>query len=190
MNSKDALYESQCWGRFQKGDADAYREIYEKYFDRLFNYCFRVLQNTDDCQDLLQEYFTKLWVNRSSLPPAQNTEAFLVSLLKLRVIDALRSRHIREKQVLLYQSLQTGLLSEDPSQALLFREELEKFHHHLSQLPEQLRTVFRLHYLEARSVDEIALLSAKSPQTVRNQLNQASSRLRMQLRGQFPTMLF
>ncbi len=190
MNAKEALNETQCWSRFQDGDVNAYQEIYERYFDRLFNYSFRVLQDAHDCQDLLQEYFTRLWVNRKSLPLPENTEAFLVSLLKLRVIDALRSRHIREKHILLYQSLRTDPGTEDASGALLFREEMKKFHHHLAQLPEQLRIVFCLYYFEARPVEEIARLSSKAPQTVRNQINQATTRLRMQLRGQFPTMLF
>ncbi|MFY0255189.1 RNA polymerase sigma factor [Chitinophaga sp. 30R24] len=189
MNT-NALNEKDCWTRFQNGAAAAYRQIYEKHWNKLFNYSYQIIQDYDDCKDLMQDYFTQLWLNRASFPVPDNVEAFLMSLLKYRVIDFLRKKHIRQKHTILFNTLQRYQGSLDGSDPLLFNEELEKFYNCFSQLPEQLRTVFRLHYIDAMSIEEIAAASAKSKQTIRNQLNIAATRLKKQLKNNFPAILF
>ncbi len=186
----DVLAEKECWVQFQQGCAGAYRQIYESHWDSLFNYAYEVLQRYDDCKDLLQDYFTQLWLNREKLPVPENTGGFLMSLLKFRVIDCIRKKHIRGKHIILYAALQPDPYTEDAAGPLLFREEMEKFYQCYHSLPEQLRLVFKMHYFEALSVEEIALRSAKSKQTVRNQLNIATTRLRTQLKNSFPVFLF
>jgi RNA polymerase sigma-70 factor (family 1) len=180
----------ECWALFKEGHSLAYRQIYEQHWDKLFSYSFRILQDYDDCKDLLQDFFTKLWINRETLPSPENAEAFLISLLKFRIIDTIRKKHIRRKHVDVYSSLLNELDTEGPSQSLIFREELAKLHQLVAQLPEQLKLVFRLHYFEALSVEEIAVRSSKSPQTIRNQINTATTRLRAQLRSSYMTWLF
>ncbi|MBC9929836.1 RNA polymerase sigma factor [Chitinophaga qingshengii] len=187
MNT-DVLKEQDYWTRFQNGDPVAYRHIYEKHWDKLFNYCYQVIPDADDCKDVMQDYFTQLWQHRAAFPVPDRTEAFLMTLLKYRVIDALRKKHIRHKHSLLFKALQDAE-GTDAYAPVLFREELEKFHQYFSELPEKLRSVFRLHYIDALSVEEIATLSSKSSQTVRNQLNIASGRLRAQLKDSLTSLL-
>ncbi|GEP91050.1 RNA polymerase sigma-70 factor, ECF subfamily [Chitinophaga terrae (ex Kim and Jung 2007)] len=175
----------ECWSLFKDGHTHAYREIYEQHYDKLYNYSFQVLQDYDDCKDLLQDFFTKLWMNRETLPIPDNPESFLVSLLKFRIIDVIRKKHVRRKHTDVYSSLLNEVDSDSPSQSVIFREELAKLHHLVAQLPEQLKLVFRLHYFEALSIDEISTQFSKSPQTVRNQLNTATTRLRAQLRNSY-----
>jgi RNA polymerase sigma factor (sigma-70 family) len=188
--NRDILEERDDWAGFQRGMATAYQRIYEKHWDKLFNYSYQVIQDYDDCKDLMQEYFTQLWQNRTSFPVPENTEAFLMSLLKFRVIDFLRKKHVREKHTLLFKTMQQASETGDAYAPILFKAELEKFHQCFHQLPEQLKTVFRLHYIEALSVEEIAFVSDKSKQTIRNQINIATNRLKSQLKNSFPSMLF
>jgi RNA polymerase sigma-70 factor (family 1) len=178
----------ECWNLFKDGHAQAYRQIYEQHYDKLFNYSFQLLQDYDDCKDLLQDFFAKLWINKESIPLPDNAEAFLLSLLKFRIIDTIRKKHIRRKHVDIYSSLLNDLETDNPSNTVIFREELVKLHDMVAKLPEQLKLVFRLHYFEALSVEEIALQYAKSPQTVRNQINIATTRLRAQLRNSYLTL--
>lgn len=181
--------EGRCWMSYKNGDPLAFKAIYEKHWDKLFNFSYNMLREEDDCKDLLQDFFAQLWINRFSIPVPDNGEAFLVALLKHRLIDFLRKKHIRDRHTLLYELLQAADTQGEAAEPLLFREELEKFSLFVSQLPEQLRSVFKMYHYDALPIAEIAALSAKSEQTVRNQLNLASGRLRSQLKGSFPLLL-
>jgi RNA polymerase sigma factor (sigma-70 family) len=47
--------------RAQAGNADAFGDLYLRYFDRLCRFCFRRLGNMSEAEDAAQESFTRAW---------------------------------------------------------------------------------------------------------------------------------
>ena len=49
---------------FQGGDIQAYNEIVARYKDRLTNYIYRYVGNYDECDDIVQDTFVKVYVSK------------------------------------------------------------------------------------------------------------------------------
>ena len=50
--------------RFQGGEIEAYNEIVARYKDRLTNYIYRYVGNFDECDDIVQDTFVKVYVSK------------------------------------------------------------------------------------------------------------------------------
>lgn len=50
--------------RFQEGDVQAYNEIVSRYKDRLTNYIYRYVGSYDECDDIVQDTFVKVYVSK------------------------------------------------------------------------------------------------------------------------------
>lgn len=50
--------------RFQEGNTDAYTEIVTRYKDKLTNFVYRYVGNYDDCDDIVQDTFVKVYVSK------------------------------------------------------------------------------------------------------------------------------
>ena len=49
---------------FQAGNVDAYTEIVNRYKDRLTNFIFRYVGNRDECEDIVQDTFVKVYISK------------------------------------------------------------------------------------------------------------------------------
>ena len=49
--------------RVQLGDEDAFAELYRRHHDRLYRYCLYRLGEAHEAQDVVQETFTRAWIN-------------------------------------------------------------------------------------------------------------------------------
>jgi RNA polymerase sigma-70 factor, ECF subfamily len=50
--------------KFQEGNSDAYTEIVYRYKDRLTNYVFRYVGSYDECDDIVQDTFVKVYTSK------------------------------------------------------------------------------------------------------------------------------
>src|ERR1041385_3566599 len=79
-----------------RGDLAAFEQLYDRYSSTLYALLIRILGNTDDAQEALQETFVKAWTNARMFDAARGSEvAWLISIARSRGIDRLRSRKIR-----------------------------------------------------------------------------------------------
>jgi RNA polymerase sigma-70 factor (ECF subfamily) len=49
---------------FQQGNLEAYNEIVSRYKDRLTNFVYRYVGNYDECDDIVQDTFVKVYVSK------------------------------------------------------------------------------------------------------------------------------
>lgn len=177
--------ETETWKDFQNGNKAAFEKIYSAHWQSLLKYTYSVIQDRNAAKDILQEYFMEIWEKRKVLPVPENTAAFLLFVLKHRIMNALRREHIREKHINIFSSLKEAAADNQVANAVLFREALQQLHEQVAALPPRMRQVFRMKFLEDMPVDQIAASLDISDQTVRNQLNAATHRLKAQLKNSF-----
>lgn len=63
INTKK-LTDEELIFNFQEGDTGAYNEIVARYKDRLTNYIYRYVGNYDDCDDIVQDTFVKVYTSK------------------------------------------------------------------------------------------------------------------------------
>lgn len=73
-------------------DEAAFRELYIRYKDRLWNYIFAFLKAVDESDDLIQEIFIQLWELRHSINPELSFSAFIYTIAKNKVLNYFRGK--------------------------------------------------------------------------------------------------
>ncbi|MDX9853496.1 MAG: sigma-70 family RNA polymerase sigma factor [Tenuifilaceae bacterium] len=66
--------------------------------NRLFGFCFKIVGNSDDAKDILQDIFTVLWQRRDKVADIQNVSAFVTTMARNKCIDYIRKNQAMAKQ--------------------------------------------------------------------------------------------
>ncbi len=70
--------EKFLWVRLCEGDREAFGEIYRRYFPLLFRYCIRFTTDRSLVKDMLQDFFSGLFLQRGGLAVPVNLKSYLL----------------------------------------------------------------------------------------------------------------
>src|SRR3989339_1311272 len=76
-------------------DQSSYKELFKRYWSKLYIYAYNVLHDKDVCEDIIQEVFTDLWTRRKSLQ-VENVSAYLYQSVKFQIYKQFRQRKLIE----------------------------------------------------------------------------------------------
>ena len=164
--------------RCRLGDLGAFEELYRAHSGRLFSVACRMVGNTADAEDLLQEIFLTAHRKLESFRGDASLGTWLYRLAMNQCLDHLRSRGARAGQV-------TDTLDDDPTLAdagsrtlaeqTVTKMDLERA---LAKLPEGCRAAFVLHDIEGLEHREVADALGIAEGTSKSQVHKARLRLR------------
>ena len=84
--------------RIAKGDDAAFVELYKRFAGSLYAMAQRMLEDTKEAEDALQEGFTYIWRKAATYDPARSSPfAWAVMITRNKAIDRLRARERIEK---------------------------------------------------------------------------------------------
>jgi RNA polymerase sigma-70 factor (family 1) len=136
--------------------ADAFKRLFEKYQEEIFNFLTYKIGDPDIAEDIVQDVFIKLWENRYNIKECESLKPYLYTLAKNLAINYMRHQNI----VIKYQQEQirrdSQQYSSNPHIELEHKELSEKVLKEIEKLPEQQRIVFMMSRLEQMSYREIA----------------------------------
>ena len=69
-------------------DAAEFKQQFLPYHRKLYRTAFRLTENPQEAEDMVQEAYLKLWNKRDELAGVLNTEAYCVTLVKNLCYDA------------------------------------------------------------------------------------------------------
>jgi len=170
----ESAEESKLIAQAQKGDKNAVSKLVNKYSPRIYAIAFRLMQNDEDAEDVLQETFiimlNKLdtFQGKSTLYTWLYRVATNVALGKLRKKKNISSLEFADWP----DHLEEKFDSEE------FRECLDKA---IKQLPDHYRAVFILRDLEGHSTKNTASILEISEANVKVRLMRARLYLRDQM---------
>jgi RNA polymerase sigma-70 factor (ECF subfamily) len=152
--------------RAQNGDADAFSQLYEEYFDKVYRYVYLRLRNPSEVEDLTQEIFVKAlealgsykWRN---LP----FSSWLFRIAHNHVIDHLRKEGKLDRVD--WQDNMADVREPDPAQMAEQRLQLQELRDNIEKLSPAQRSVIYLRFAGGLSVAEVAQILGKSPGTVK-----------------------
>ncbi|QIP15223.1 RNA polymerase sigma-70 factor [Spirosoma aureum] len=166
--------------RLRTGDEAAFREIYQRYWKRLYSSARRKIESQDTVEELVQDIFLKLWERRNELR-IERLDAYLYTAVRYATINHIKSTLIHEKYAdYAYVHLPEAISTTEEQMDL--DELMEAVEKQLSDLPEKTRQIFRLNRLEYQSVKEISSQLKVPERTVEYHLSQAIKALRVYLR--------
>jgi RNA polymerase sigma-70 factor (ECF subfamily) len=184
--------------RCQAGDsADAeaaFRELVERYQDRVFNTAFRVVGNSADASDVAQEVFFTLFRKLGEFQFSSRLFTWIYRITVNLAID--KRRRSSTLPPMLGEGGKEGFsLGEIPdperdrAETASDAEFIEtRVHSAIQKLSPKLRSIVVLRYLEELSYEEIAVVLECSVGTVKSRLNRAHANLEQLLRPAIDTL--
>ncbi|MGB8114377.1 MAG: sigma-70 family RNA polymerase sigma factor [Candidatus Sulfotelmatobacter sp.] len=168
--------------RAQRGDAEAFRMLYEKHKRRVYSLCLRMTANTAEAEDLAQEAFLQLY---RKIGTFRGESAFSTWLHRLSVNVVLM--HLRKKSLPVVSLEETTQGGEDESAkrdfgaddaALAGSIDRMQLQRAVDSLPPGYRMIFVLHDVEGYEHNEIAKIAGCSVGNSKSQLHKARMKLR------------
>ncbi len=156
-----------------RGDAQAFRRLYEENVDRV-NALARRMAGYDHAAELTQDVFVRAWQKLHTFRGEARFSTWL-HRLAVNLILSRRATYATERARFLGDDEVLNRIETRPSG----REHAVDFEGAISQLPDGARTIFVLHDVEGYRHEEIAGLLGVTTGTTKAQLHRA----RMLLRG-------
>jgi len=165
-----------------KGDELAFRKVYDSHNEQVYRLAIRFLKDESWSEEIVQETFLKLWVNRQTLDTAGNIWLYLYVIAKRLCLNRLREI---KKSTEHFELLITRMEYETSlSEVGLEVKEIERLlQDAIMKLPRQQQEVFQLSRNEGLSHKEIAERLKISPNTVKNHMVQALKNLKAIMHG-------
>lgn len=152
-----------------EGDAEAFREIYELYQDKIFAFAFKLTKQRDVANDMVQEIFIKLWEKRDQVKVELNFGAYLKKMAQNHVFNYLKKASLdRRVQETIKQRLEE--LQHRNADDLVEKEIQKAYTEAIDTLSPQKKLIYNLSRTGDLSYDEIATQLGISKNTVRNQM--------------------
>ena len=175
-------------GRMSRGDETALGQLYDRHARPVYSLALRILQDTAEAEDVVQEVFTQAWRDVSRYDPRRGAPAaWLLTMARSRSIDRLRARRVRPEgktQPTLDREIhdipdQRSL----PDEQLLSTELIVRVRRALAELPLLQRAALELAYYEGLTHAEIAERLEQPLGTVKTRIRLAMIKLREVLAG-------
>lgn len=108
-----------CMQRLNEGDKDALKEIYDEYMKYIYSIIYTMVQNKENTEDIVSDFFIKLWTNSEKYKPGQGHKGYMATIARNMTIDFLRKNN-RETLVAEFESN-----DDDDESRLSGKEQLE-----------------------------------------------------------------
>jgi RNA polymerase sigma-70 factor (ECF subfamily) len=160
--------------RAQRGDAGAFRELYEEHVGRVYAICLRMSGDNHEAEELTQRVFIRAWDRLESF---RGESLFSTWLHRLTVNEALGVQRATQRRVRRVQPSEDieGLDGPAIQAPPGVRLDLDRA---IAALPPGARQVFVLHDVEGYEHEEIARLTGIAAGTSKAQLHRARRLLR------------
>jgi len=150
---------------FKRGNAYAFRAVYDMFFPSLCFFAKRLVDNEGEGEDIAADSFVKLLTRHDSFDTLPNIKAFLYITTRNACLNYLRysQRQQSSKKELNRTQDRTD---EHALSHMVHAEVLREVEYEIEQLPNRCKEIFKLIYYERRSADEIAGMLGISINTV------------------------
>ncbi|MDR2009569.1 MAG: RNA polymerase sigma-70 factor [Bacteroidales bacterium] len=165
----------------KSGNKKAFEQIFKIYYEDLCRYALFLSSGVADTEDIVQDIFFKMWINRKDFILTSSLKSYLFTAVKNSVINIIKHEGIKEKYIQYQKNYEDS--SENPDK--IENSELgNKINTIISELPERRREIFIMSKLEGLKYKEIAEKLNISVKTVENQMGEALKFLREKLSGE------
>lgn len=164
------------------GSTIAFDRIYQMYAKRLYAYSLQFTKSAEDAEEIVQDVFTKLWINREGIKQEDSLKSLLFTIAKHLLINAFRSK-VNQQIYEDYVEYANELSTNDTTNRIEYNEFLKAVEQNIATLPNTQQKVIKLSRFEHLSNKEIAERMQLSEQTVKNQLSVGLKLLKEKLRN-------
>ena len=160
----------------RKGEHRAQMQLYNTFYKRVYNSCYRILRDSQEAEDAMQESFLKALTRLDDYDEATPFEAWLVRIAINTSIDKLRKKEV--DMIALNENIGYNTVDDNDSDDWEYIiGKVEQVKKAIEKLPETSRLVINLYLIEGYDHEEIAEILKIPTGTVRVQYMRAKQKL-------------
>lgn len=169
-----------------QSDEYAFRQIFETYRRPVYSYIVYLIKSEVLADEISQDIFLSLWLNRSNITNIKNFHAWLYSITRNRIVDALR---VQAKEMLLRSAVPDMEAACEMDDRLVETEYANLLHNAINRLSPKQQQVYELSRINGLKINEIASELNISTNTVKTHLMQALRTIKEHLQPHIQTII-
>jgi len=177
--------DAQLMLAYARGEMRAFETLYSRHRGALYRYLVRQARDGEIANDLFQEVWSRVIVNRARYEPRAKFRTFLFTLAHNCFIDHCRRMKARPAGMVIEDADAADLLpaaeESQPDSALSRDEATRRYRAALATLPAEQRDVYLLHEESDLSLEEIARVTGVGAETAKSRLRYAVAKLKSAL---------
>jgi RNA polymerase sigma factor (sigma-70 family) len=158
----------------RRGNIRAQFRLYNQYSRAMYNLAYRMMNNREDAEDMMQEAFIECFRNLHSFRFESTFGAWLKKILINRCLNCLKKKKI---DLILYENVPVNDFEEE-NVAMEIQYETEKVFKSIEKLPDGYRIILTLYLLEGYDHSEISQILGISESTSKSQYSRGKEKLR------------
>ena len=163
----------------RQGDQDAFYRLYKLYARNMYNVGYRIVNNTGEAEDVLQEAFISAFRNLHEYRGDAPFGSWLKRIVVNKAINTIKKRRTEQ----LPGDDDFDVPEVDSHEEREFPFNVEQVRSAIASLPDGYRSVISLYLLEGYDHSEIAEILGISESTSKSQFNRSKRKLREILEG-------
>jgi RNA polymerase sigma-70 factor (ECF subfamily) len=176
--------EKDLVARCRDGNDDAWRELVDRFGQKVYAIAYHFTLKREDAEELSQEIFLKLFENLHRYDGGFPLVAWILSVSRNLCIDRYRRRKREKSFRFVSDEAVTALLKsdDDPASMALKKERTQMLFSALSDVPEDLAEILILRDLNGLAYDEIGKALELPEGTVKSRLFRARAEVARKIR--------
>jgi RNA polymerase sigma-70 factor (ECF subfamily) len=166
--------------QFLAGSQIIFRKVFDRYHKSLYYYANSILKDEYETEEVVQNAFIQLFKIKHRLDSPQSIYPYLFVITKRMVAATFRKRILRTKQEVINNSKWDEQC--DTTEQTIYGNDLNRMLlNFIDQLPPKQKEIYLLNKIEGYNYEEISKFTGTSKNTIKNQLINATKKIRTQL---------
>ncbi len=187
MQNESLYNENDLLRQVAEGNQLAFRRLFDRYNKRLFTFAEEMLKSAADAEEIVQECFTKLWVDRANFGEIDHAGNYLYRMVRNKTLDHIR-KVAREQKLISQVWANISKTDEGLQEEIQKKETQELIEQALSALSAQKQHIYRLSRESDYSHEQIADLTGLSKSRINNILVETLKHIKTHLEGHSGTL--
>lgn len=180
---KDNLCYHVFTSKGERTKVDPFETLFNDHFHSVYHFVYYMVRNKSDAEDITQEIFIKIANSYDSAIEIEAKKAWIYTIARRTVIDFVRKKKTKKFLTFWKNHIPEDLdVADDrnvtPEGILVNKENQQSLYQLLDTLPEKMRTVLYLRYIQGMSVTEVADLLDMTHNNVSVIQNRALAKLK------------
>ena len=174
---------------FQEGDVQAFNQLITRYKDRLYNFLYRIVNDVELAEDLAQDTFLKVYINKDSYKELYKFSTWMYTIAKNLAFTELRKKKRRKTSSFSEISKDDWEIQvADPTSdtiedEIMNAEKRRNIQSALFQISIDFRTIIILRDIQELSYEDISKIIEVPIGTVKSRINRGREKLYQLLKG-------
>ena len=166
--------------RLKSDDKFAVDELFNCYYNRLYHFSKSILKIENGIDDILQDVFVKIWLNRQKINNPETFNAYIFTITKNEVLNLIRA-NLKNQSFRDEMYLRSVAEEYQTQNTLEFEEIKSAIDKIVETLPEKRQIVFKLSRTEGLPNKEIAHQLGISEKTVEDHITHSIKHIKLSL---------